>query len=113
MVRNITYDGMTVISDDCEYLDNFQWFEIGGDIVTDFRFEDSIELTSCYMQTTANCNKYPVSPPYRLLFSSFSLKLPILFLACKRVNRLSPHIDKNDNPRRRLQEFRWTSEQET
>ncbi|KAG4031339.1 hypothetical protein MFRU_009g01260 [Monilinia fructicola] len=36
IVRNITYDGMTVVSDDY-----------------------SIELTSCYMQSTSNCNAYP------------------------------------------------------
>ncbi|KAJ8070540.1 hypothetical protein OCU04_000914 [Sclerotinia nivalis] len=36
VVKNVTYDGMTVVSDDY-----------------------SIELTSCYMQTTANCNAYP------------------------------------------------------
>ncbi|QSZ31235.1 hypothetical protein DSL72_000798 [Monilinia vaccinii-corymbosi] len=36
IVRNITYDGMTVVSDDY-----------------------SIELTSCYMSSTADCNAYP------------------------------------------------------
>lgn len=87
-VRNVTYDGMTVISDDCEFsviLLEIVFLMVNNAI-------DAIELTSCYSQTTANCNAYPVC--------TRSHDLSLLILAVQ--DQLTITSDQNDHRRRSI-----------